>query len=135
MVGEVEAASAPEPEEKIHPCPKEDTPVPPLLTARVVVAETTPLVAKRVPLKEPSPRVVVVAFVVLRFVDCRDDAKSVVEVAFVLWSVVEKKLVEVALVKVALVVMRLVGEKLVAERLVAKKLVVVALVACSVVVK
>ncbi len=54
--------------EYIQPCPKEAAPVPPLLMAKVVVAETTPLVAKRVPEKVPIPRVVVVALVVKKSV-------------------------------------------------------------------
>ena len=41
--------------------------MPPLLTASVEVAETTPAVAKRVPLKEPMAKVVVVAFDVVAF--------------------------------------------------------------------
>ena len=82
-VGEVLAESAPVPEEKIHPCPKEVAPVPPLLMAKVVVACTTPLVAKSVPLKEPRPKVVAVALVVRKLVDCREEAKSDVDVAFV----------------------------------------------------
>ena len=47
--------------------------------AKVVVAWTTPFVAKSVPLKVPIPRVVVVAFVATRLVE-----KKVVEVALVL---------------------------------------------------
>ena len=69
-VGDVDAESAPEPEEKIHPCPKEVAPVPPLLMARVVVAWTTPLVAKSVPLKAPMAKVVVVAFVAVTLPNC-----------------------------------------------------------------
>ena len=52
-----------------------------MLMAKVVVAWTTPLVAKSVPLWVPKPNVVVVAFVA--------------------WKVVEKKEVEVAPVVVA----------------------------------
>jgi hypothetical protein len=79
MVGLVEAESAPAPEEKIHPCPKEEAPVPPLLMARVEVAFTTPAVAKSVPFCEPRAKLVVVAFVTLRL---RAESQPVV-VAFV----------------------------------------------------
>ena len=96
MVGEVEAASAPAPVEKIHPCPKEDAPVPPLLMARVEEAETTPFVAKSVPEKVPIPRVVVVALVKRPFVAMSEEEKSVVVVALVDWRVVWKAVVVVA---------------------------------------
>jgi hypothetical protein len=69
-VGDVDAARAPVPEEKIHPCPKEAAPVPPLLMAKVVVAETTPLVAKSVPLKAPMAKVEVVALVAVTLPNC-----------------------------------------------------------------
>ena len=110
-VGEVLAESAPVPEEKIQPCPKEVTPVPPLLMAKVVVACTTPLVAKSVPLKEPRPKVVAVALVVKKFVDCREEAKSVVVVALVAVSTLAKRLVEVAFVVVLLTTLRLLMEE------------------------
>ena len=96
-VGEVEAASAPLPEEKIHPCPKEETPVPPYTVESVEEAETTPPIAWSGPVKVPMARVVVVAFVVVEF----RAVKS--------WKVEEperKRLVEVALVKSAFVAMR-----------------------------
>ena len=95
-MGEVEAARAPEPLEKIQPCPKDAAPVPPLLMASVVVAETTPFVAKSVPEKVPSPRVEVVALVVWKLVDWSEEEKRVVVVASVAWRVVWKAVVVVA---------------------------------------
>jgi hypothetical protein len=70
--------------------------------AKVVVAWTTPFVAKRVPLKEPRPRVVVVALVKSALVAMSEEEKREVEVALVAWKVAEKKLVEVACEVVAL---------------------------------
>ena len=68
------------------------------MMAKVVVAWTTPFVAKSVPLKVPIPKLVVVALVKSAFVATREEAKSEVVVAFVPWMVVEKKRLEVALV-------------------------------------
>ena len=82
-VGEVLAASAPPPEEKIQPCPKDAAPVPPLLMAKVVVACTTPLVAKSVPLKVPMPKVVVVALVKSALLATSEDENRFVEVELV----------------------------------------------------
>ena len=70
--------------------------------ARVVVAETTPFVAKRVPEKVPIPSVVVVALLKSAFVATSEEAKRVVVVACVAWSVVAKSVVEVACDVVAL---------------------------------
>jgi len=71
-----------------------------LLIAKVEVAETTPLVAKRVPEKVPNPKVEVVALVKRAFVAMREEEKSVEVVAFVARKVVEKRFVEVAFVVV-----------------------------------
>src|SRR6266567_2169021 len=119
MVGEVEAESAPAPEEKIQPCPKDAAPVPPLLMAKVEVAWTTPAVAKRVPFCEPKPKVVVVAFVtfklrefnhpvVVALVVMSEVWKAVVVVAFVPWIVVAKSDVEVACVVVLVTITKFV---------------------------
>jgi hypothetical protein len=71
--------------------------------AKVVVAWTTPFVAKRVPLKEPRPRVVVVALVTVRLPSCeRPETYSAVCVALVATRLVAKTYVEVACEVVAL---------------------------------
>ena len=91
-----------------------------MLMAKVLVAWTTPAVAKSVPEKVPRPRVVVVAFVATRFVE-----KKFVEVACEVvayrpeksWKVEEPvttRLVVVALVAVRL--MRVVRPVLVMEK-------------------
>ncbi len=72
-----------------------------MLIAKVVVAWTTPFVAKRVPLKVPMPRVVVVALVKRAFVAMSEEEKSVEVVACVAWRVVAKSVVVVASVVVA----------------------------------
>ena len=69
-----------------------------MLMARVVVAWTTPFVAKSVPLKEPMAKVAVVAFVVWKLVDWSAEEKSVVVVALVACKVVWKAVVVVAFV-------------------------------------
>jgi hypothetical protein len=128
MVGEVLAASAPEPEEKIQPCPKDAAPVPPLLMAKVEVAWTTPFVAKRVPLKAPMAKVVVVALVKSAFVAMSDEEKSVVVVAFVACRVVWKAVVVVEFVPTSVVAKNAVVVAFVAWSVAAKKFVEVPLV-------
>jgi hypothetical protein len=96
--------------------------------AKVEVAETTPFVAKRVPLKAPMAKLPVVAFVVWKLVDWSEEEKRVEVVALVAWRVVWKAVVVVEFVPTSVVAKKVEVVAFVAWRVEAKKLVDVALV-------